>query len=120
MTRTIVSICAAAALSLSQNAVAQEVAAPPTVSLNAYNFASGVIEPSQRAATRALTIDKARATTIVVATTDAVSVSIGLPDGSTIDAEKAPRDSVSWQSFEGRGGAASWEFPGFGSRPSTS
>ena len=119
MTRRIVSICAAAALSLSQNAFAQEVAAPPTVSLNAYNFASGVIEPSQRAATRALTIDKARAMTIVVATTEAVSVSVGLPDGSTIDAEKAPRDRVSSQSFEGRGGPASWAFPGFGSRFNT-
>lgn len=115
MMRRIVSICAAAALSLAQSAFAEEVAAPPTVSLNAYNFASGVIEPSQRATTRALTIDKARTMTIVVATTEAVSVSIGLPDGSTIDAERAPGDRVSWQSFEGRGGAAPWALPGFGS-----
>src|ERR1700744_5659159 len=101
------------------NAVAQEVAAPPTVSLNAHNFASGVIEPSQRAATRALTIDKGRATTIVVETTEAVSGTIGLPDVSRVDAEKAPHDRVSWQSFEGRGGAASWALPGFGSRFNT-
>jgi hypothetical protein len=115
MTRALVGICTAAALYLSQCAFAQEAAAPPTVSLNAFNFASGVIEASQRAVTRALAIDKARALTIVVATTEAVSVSIGLPDGSTIDAEKAPRDRMSWQSFERHGEAAPLELPGFGS-----
>src|SRR5262249_11404512 len=67
----------------------------------------------------ALIIDKARALTIVVATTEAVSVSVGLPDGSTVDAEKAPRDRVSLQSFqghnEGRGEADPLVLPGFGS-----
>jgi hypothetical protein len=85
------------------------------VSLNAFNFASGMIEASQRATSRTLTIDKARTATIVVATTEDVSVSIGLPDGSTVDAEKAQRDGMSWQTFAGRDKLAPLELPGFGS-----
>jgi hypothetical protein len=115
MTHRIFAIYAAAALNLSHGALAQEAAAPPTVSLNAFNFASGVIEASQRATTRALSIDKARAATIVVATTEDVSVSIGLPDGSTVDAETAQGGGMTWQSFAGRGKAAPLELPGFGS-----
>jgi hypothetical protein len=115
MTLGLVGICAVTALYLSESAFAQEAAAPPTVSLNAFNFASGVIGASERAMTRTLTIDKARAATIVVATTEDVSVSIGLPDGSTVDAGKARRDDMSWQSFAGRGEAAPLELPGFGS-----
>ena len=115
MTRSIVFLCAAAALCLAPSAFAQEAAAPPTVSLNAFNFAGGMIEASQRAATRPLRIDKARAATIVVATTEDVSVSIGLPDGSTVGAEKTPRDGISWQSFSGHDPPPPLELPGFGS-----
>ena len=115
MTRSIVFLCAAAALCLAPSAFAQEAAAPPTVSLNAFNFAGGMIEASQRAATRPLRIDKARVATIVVATTEDVSITLGLPDGSIIGAEKAPRDGISWQSFKGRDGPPPLELPGFGS-----
>jgi hypothetical protein len=115
MTRSIVFLCAAAALCLAPSAFAQEAAAPPTVSLNAFNFASGTIEASQRAASRPLRIDKARVATIVVATTEDVSITLGLPDGSIIGAEKAPRDGISWQSFSGRDRPAPLELPGFGS-----
>jgi hypothetical protein len=115
MTRGIASLCAVAALCVAQSAFAQEAAAPPTVSLNAFNFAGGMIEASQRAATRPLTIDKARAATIVVATTEDLSITLRLPGGSIVGAEKVPSDRISWQSFSGRDGPPPLELPGFGS-----
>ena len=105
---------AAVVLALQGAAYADEY--QPDVALHAMSFAAGVLQPHERDAKRSLTIDSARAATLIIASTEPLDFRVKLPDGSILTSERDGGDQSHWYRFDNTGQSAGDILPGVGSR----
>jgi hypothetical protein len=88
---------------------------PPTIGLHAVQALTGVIGSEEREAGRAATVDDARSLGLVMTSTEDLTLTIALPDGSTLSAEKGTSDDRQWYAFNGNGETLGEALPGIGS-----